>query len=335
MVDADVEGTPGRRWAEHASIEITIVWLVGVVASSLGFLLAVVSVTLPWTFVYPRPGQSVAPGGPEQPFLTRISNYEPASVVTVLLVIVFALIVAACFGTTGPVNSVLRIVTPAIGIFGAWFIGVLYVLVLPTVKYGYSREFGQSVRLDRTIYNTVPSTGLGLCCLGVMLMAAGSVLAIRPVSNRRVAPAQVHRLGYVCAGVALVMLFASFSEPWLRQPADPLESQPVWGGPPQLESWLVVFRFTTIAALILLTVLVLSKSARVRTRVAKAGLVTCEVTVAILLTGLMIAWLPDVKVEIRPTYYLAIGAAALLAIAFLDAALDEVVRRQTSEQESS
>ncbi|GAB3936343.1 hypothetical protein GCM10029976_047920 [Kribbella albertanoniae] len=312
----------------QAKIEVTVGWVVGLVACSLGFLLAIVSVTLPWTFVYPRPGQRVTPGGPTDPFLTRISNYEPASTVTVLMVIGFALIVAACFGTSGWVNAVLRVAAPAIGTFGAWFIGIAYIVVLRTVDYGYTREVGEAVRFDRAIYNTVPATGLSLCCFGVLLMAVGSALARRPLSlPHRAVGVQLDRLGYVCAGVALVMLLGSFSEPWLRQPPDPSSVSRSWGGPPQLASWLVVFRFTTIAALIFLTVLLVSKSARVRNWMARAGIVTCGVTVVVLLTGRMIAWVPAVTVDIRPTYYLAVGAAVLLMFAFLDAALGEVVRR--------
>ncbi len=349
MGDADVRADSGDEPADseaadqtavaapddqdiQAKIEVTVGWVVGLVACSLGFLLAIVSVTLPWTFVYPRPGQRVAPGGPTDPFLTRISNYEPASTVTVLLVIGIALIVAACFGTVGWVNVVLRVAAPAIGTVGAWFIGIMYLFVLRTVDYGYTREVGEAVRFDRAIYNTVPATGLSLCCFGVLLMAVGSTLGRRPVAVPRPAVVatrvQLDRLGYVCAGVALVMLFGSFSEPWLRQPEDPSSVNPAWGGPPRLESWLVVFRFTTIAALIFLTVLLVSKSARVRSWMAKAGIVTCAVTVAVLLTGRMIAWSPAVKVDVRPTYYLAVGAAVLLMVAFFDAALGEVVRRQ-------
>ncbi|WP_405064357.1 hypothetical protein OG474_22630 [Kribbella sp. NBC_01505] len=323
------EGIAGDHWIAQPRIEITIGWLVGLVAYSLGFLLAIVSLTLPWTFVYPRPGQQVVPGMPETPFLTRISNYEPASVVTVLVVIGFALVVAACFGTVGLANRALRVLTPVAGIFIAWFVGVLYVVVLRSVNYGYSREFGQSVQFDRNIYTTEPSTGLALCCLGILMMAAGSVVAVRPQSHHQpaVASAQLHRVGYLCAGIALVMLVSSLSEPWLRHPSDPMSVDPVWGGPPRLDSWLAAFRFTTIAALIFLTVLMLSKSVRIRRWLTGAGLVTCTVTATILLAGRLLAWFPDVEVEVRPTYYLAIGAAVLLTVAFLDSALGDVVSR--------
>ncbi|MFB6720548.1 hypothetical protein ACFCV3_10325 [Kribbella sp. NPDC056345] len=322
VVDQTAAGAPDDQ-DRQPKIEVTVGWLVGLVACSVGFLLAIVSVTLPWTFVYPRRGQRIVPGGPEYPFLTRISNYEPASTLTVLLVIVFAVIVAACFGTVGWINTVLRLATPALGLLTAWFIAVQYLVVLRTVDYGYTSEVGESVRFNRAVYDTAASTGLALCCAGVLMMALGSGMAVRPVAISRratVARVELRRLGYVAAGVALVMLFGSFLEPWVRETADPLSIDPVWGGPPQLESWLVVFRFTTIAALVFLTVLLVSKSARVRSWMAKAGIVTCAVTVAVLLTGRMIAWVPAVMVDIRPTYYLAVGAAVLLMIAFFDAA---------------